>query len=769
MRLFLTFLLLRASTANKLGTPSQSLRSDEKTNLKLVDSSLSNVRGQRARNLNGKKTAKEMKHHKMKGKNGKKSSGKNDGALDEPETEPSELRSGCDAPISLVESTEEDRAAFRLCFGYDEKAKTECDAGESFEQSCKYTYSVFSHAYECNCTVKSNVELFRKVDTNGDNNGSAEEIRAFLDDEPCVFPFTYKNYLGVEATYTSCITEDESSGHAWCSIKTNAKGEHIPSFYKYCTEEGMDYFGELILSRFDQNSDGVVSFEELISKEQGPSRKLATNPSDCGNDCNPLPERCVGQLAMADPECRNSYKTVPLGDEELLRILGDAQKQSYDVKQMYDTQEITYLESPIKRYEMGNEDWLSQIDAKAYDPLPDYSYAACLLMWEPPTNLSDFFLRKLAAMNPLTSVIQTLTAVYCNTQLFYYEEIFAAVQDGIDSIQWSLYTIEDGEHAGETVLSYMGTDMPTNAEQVVADVWGLPYAKPMMYNMVLEAAEIARQLNPTYITGHSLGGFIAQGVCTETGIPGASFGSVGGHDPFSADVTIFQNNYHHNVPFEVVMNNYDIVARTVSSMEGSECSYITSSCNVRWLWFDPLDIRSAGVYVAVGGVVGGLLGGSTGALLGAGAGAAYGGAGSAAGENHAASNYAMEVNQDHSRGWSTEIATGDPNLVQLPGVSLNKRCDFCFKDIQCEEGLDCNGLHCGRENAQTYCPEDSAVGASANSYCTNQKGCSGYCDDDGRCQFEKADVEPCWDNFECASGRCVWWTSYLSYRCDNLD
>mmetsp|Transcript_5382 Transcript_5382/g.8481 ORF Transcript_5382/g.8481 Transcript_5382/m.8481 type:complete len:702 (-) Transcript_5382:184-2289(-) len=692
--LLLLFLLLKASTSSEVEASLQSLGSSRKTTLKLVDSSSSARRGERARNLKGTRTHRDRKVAKENQKTqGGKSKGKK-GTIYEPETDPPELPPGCDAPISLLDFTNEERTAFRACFGYDKEAHTQCDADESFEQSCSYTYNIHSRAYECNCTVKSNVELFRSIDTNGDNFGSAEEIRAFLNKEPCVFPFTYKNYFGIEKTHTSCITEDEPSGHEWCSVKTNDKGDHIPTFYKYCTEEGMEYFGAFILQRFDRNNDGGVSYEELIALEQDPSRNLASD-SYCGNDCDPLPGKCIGQLGMADPECRNRYKTIPLGDEELLRILADAQLQAYDV--MVEDSEITYVDNPIKRYELGGGDrtWLEQTNSREYEYIEqDYAYAACLLFFEPPTNLTDRLLRLLIQRlcDSITFGFCTvLTAAYCSYQTWWYADDFEAVSDGVDAVQWSLYEIKDGEHAGETILSYMGTDFMNNAEQAVADVWGLPYSKPMMYTMVLEATEIAEQLNPTYITGHSLGGFIAQGVCTETGIPGASFGGIGGHDPGSAETTIFRNNYHHGVRFEVVMNSYDIVARTVASMEGSECSFITSSCNVRWLYFNRMNPF----------------------------------------QNHSPNNYAMETNQEYSRGWSEETQISNPNLVQLPGVSLNKRCDFCFRDAQCEESLYCNLVtgYCGQRNAPTYCPANSASGSSTRSQCVFQEHCSGYCDD----------------------------------------
>jgi putative lipase involved disintegration of autophagic bodies len=65
--------------------------------------------------------------------------------------------------------------------------------------------------------------------------------------------------------------------------------------------------------------------------------------------------------------------------------------------------------------------------------------------------------------------------------------------------------------------------------------------------MKAEAVEIVEAEKPDYITGHSLGGIIAKLVCTETGIPGASFASLGAIDPFSWSCSLVEHNLHHNV------------------------------------------------------------------------------------------------------------------------------------------------------------------------------------------------------------------------------
>jgi len=104
--------------------------------------------------------------------------------------------------------------------------------------------------------------------------------------------------------------------------------------------------------------------------------------------------------------------------------------------------------------------------------------------------------------------------------------------DGKDALQWSTYTIMQGAHKGEKVLAFQGTD-PNNLEQILADIWSVPLATDMMRNMRKEAVAVAKEQNPHFITAHSLGGILVELVCSETGIPGASFAALGAFDPFS--------------------------------------------------------------------------------------------------------------------------------------------------------------------------------------------------------------------------------------------
>ena len=334
-------------------------------------------------------------------------------------------------------------------------------------------------------------------------------------------------------------------------------------------------------------------------------------------------------------------------------------------------------------------------------------------------------------------------------------DMISDASDGRGALQWATYTIEQGEHEGKTILAYMGTDFAGNFEQVLTDIWSVPTANYMMRNMADEAVEIAMGLDPVpdFITGHSLGGIIAEMVCSETGIPGASFAALGAFDPFSAldelaidalvtpEITLevlerygaalealgyadediedlienfdenelrsalvraeynglLLNTRHSGVKFEVVLNNNDIFARPIGSLDGSECSHIARSCDIRWLWFSALYLNFE-------------------TMLG-----------------HSGRHYIYNVNSFYTRGWdSYSDAEVDYSKIFLPGVQKNLDCDWCDKGAICESGY-CNDLRkqCYGEGGKfpTFCPEDSAYRSGEQSQCLSDDECqSGRCD-----------------------------------------
>ena len=112
-------------------------------------------------------------------------------------------------------------------------------------------------------------------------------------------------------------------------------------------------------------------------------------------------------------------------------------------------------------------------------------------------------------------------------------------------LQYALYTItKQGQHKGKTILAFRGTASKRTIQQnldLVDPEQILAHVMPEMFDglekvedgweKVRDAMDAARKatetLNPDYITGHSLGGVMAEVVSSYTRIPGFSFNCPG--------------------------------------------------------------------------------------------------------------------------------------------------------------------------------------------------------------------------------------------------
>jgi hypothetical protein len=296
-----------------------------------------------------------------------------------------------------------------------------------------------------------------------------------------------------------------------------------------------------------------------------------------------------------------------------------------------------------------------------------------------------------------------------------------------------------------------------SAEQLIADMWSVPRANYMMINMANEAAEVAEMVGADFITGHSLGGIITEMVCSKTGIPGASFAALGAFDPFSKkddlsvavqqhglygaallrfaeEVTdifsdlgydtgdvesylesltdedlkrhlveteydgLILDTLHNGVKFEVVLNTFDKLARPVSSVDGSACSHIARSDDLRWLWFR-------------------------------------------GGSGHSVQFYTYGTTTAYTHGWvEEEEKEGSLDTLWLPGVQRNDVCDYCDDDRYCDSALcDTTYNRCLLEDGKkvTVCPRGTND-AGKRWRCRNDDECvSGKCRRSGWLSFRK--------------------------------
>jgi len=704
---------------------------------------------------------------------------------------PSEIKNSDRTLNQNLQKTVAIREGLRAMYKYDVDAKNNCIGDTTTHRNCIYDMFKMGGDFECECRPVDSAEIFEAFDVNNDDYITLKEVQNYFDSDPCEPTFTYE---GTE--YTGCTTAGDVNGRAWCSIRVLNDNTHAVGFYKYCNSEDNVLAWEEALIEFDINSDGLLSFEETITHTQERRRRLQKDLNQSGgncNDCEP-PLYCGNPIVAAiDGECRNYIKTIPFDetddDEKLLQMLGAAMNDSYD--------DGSYSERE------GMDGWITRTKLSPYPETDDYIVVlSCVAV---AGAQSDY----------LQDIIETQAALYISplgvtagmfllnkfldvaNVLLECGRVFNELTDGRDALQWATYTINQGIYTNRTILAYMGTN-PGNLEQLIADLWSVPLGNAMMRNMTDDAVNIALGVidevggkENLFITGHSLGGIVAELVCSELAIEGASFGAIGAFDPYTlADeaviggilgvvepqlqlidqytqillafgfegdeiqemmdeftVSNFRNmlikaeyngliisTAHAGVKFEVVKNEYDYVARQIGSMDGSQCSHIASSCDVRKLWFEATLQNTGG---------------------------------------HSPSYYQRYVSAQYSRGWEDKsLAVVDWEMLFLPGVKKNVVCDRCEdgRNEWCESGncYEAEGECRVDDRLPTYCPADSRKPDQRADCPNGNDDCkSGRCDAHEefvwsllgykQC-YEKNNIgESCNENSDCQSGYCHWW------------
>ena len=133
-------------------------------------------------------------------------------------------------------------------------------------------------------------------------------------------------------------------------------------------------------------------------------------------------------------------------------------------------------------------------------------------------------------------------------------------------VGWALYKIKSGDHANETILAYKGT---TNWQDFVQD-FSVAFGGPTIRTVIGNCVALADAKKPNWLTGHSLGGCLAESVCSETSIGGASFNAPGPYT-LTPGKNLVAGGRYHNVPFEVHLTRNDPVSMcgNISGPDGS--------------------------------------------------------------------------------------------------------------------------------------------------------------------------------------------------------
>lgn len=135
-------------------------------------------------------------------------------------------------------------------------------------------------------------------------------------------------------------------------------------------------------------------------------------------------------------------------------------------------------------------------------------------------------------------------------------------------LQYGVYKITSGIHEGKTILAFRGTDSYMGGAQDV-DVM---ISSPLIKTVISYASDYTRKFKVNWICGHSLGGLIAECVCSYTGVGGASFNAPG---PWSSNAmnNLASGTCYADVPFECHLTKSDFVSY-IGSAGGPDSSHI---------------------------------------------------------------------------------------------------------------------------------------------------------------------------------------------------
>lgn len=688
--------------------------------------------------------------------------------------------------------------ALRERYNYSVEAKNDCIGDTDIHRMCIYDLFKMGGNFECECRPLDGAEIFEAVDVNNDEIITLEEIQTYFATDACEPTFIYQGI-----TYNGCTTAGDSNGREWCSIRVLHDNTHAVGFFKYCNAEDNVIAWQEALEAFDTDDDGFLSFHEAIIQRKERRRRLQ-EANESGGNCNDCDDaermRCLNNpiIATIDGECRNYIKTTPFDgsqeDENLLQMLGAAMVDSYD--SCAGDSAYTYLDCPIERE--GMDRWMTRTHLSPYPETDSHIVVlSCLAIAGAQTATIQNIIQTQASLY-VSPVVASAGIFLLNSFLsvgnavLECERVFTELTDGRDALQWGTYEINQGLYTGKTILAFMGTK-PSKFEQLIADAWSVPLGNDMMRNMTDDAVQVALSViedvggkENLFITGHSLGGIVAELVCSELGIEGASFGAIGAYDPYSLfDQTIVEeivgaiddpvnividdfrsillrfgyeseeiedmigeftvanlknmlisaeynglihNTAHAGVKFEVVKNEYDFFARLIGSIDGSQCSHISSSCDVRKLWFEATGETTVG---------------------------------------HASWSYEAHSTAYFTRGWEDESqAIIDYDRLFLTGVTKNLDCDRCLagRDEWCDsDNCYADTGECRVEDKlPTFCPSDSR-----RAPCDSGDDCqSGRCDGHeyfpyqllGYAQcYEQRDIgDFCTEDSDCLSDYCNW-------------
>ena len=178
--------------------------------------------------------------------------------------------------------------------------------------------------------------------------------------------------------------------------------------------------------------------------------------------------------------------------------------------------------------------------------------------------------------------------------LEFHEDDFS---DSEYRLQFGIYEIVRGgkNHKGKKIMAIAGLNGLESGQAALDWIQSLAFGPTEEWNeRVQEAVRIANEYEVDYVTGHSLGGLMAEIVTSYTGIDGASFNAPGNYYP-GMDNNLVDGGRQSEARFNVHLmtdDPFSLVGAAnhiaVPKMEKSSCTsnqYTAFTCHATmWLW-----------------------------------------------------------------------------------------------------------------------------------------------------------------------------------------
>ena len=155
----------------------------------------------------------------------------------------------------------------------------------------------------------------------------------------------------------------------------------------------------------------------------------------------------------------------------------------------------------------------------------------------------------------------------------HLELVHSQEETGMNSNAFAVYRVKTGHLAGKRIMAFRGTSSAGGAfSDISFALRGAGAMGARIWAVISYAVDRTHEFGPDYVCGHSLGGFLAECVCSHTGIGGAAFNGPASRAVIPAN-NCANGSRFSSARFEVHQTKGDTVSN-VCSFGGPNASHI---------------------------------------------------------------------------------------------------------------------------------------------------------------------------------------------------